>query len=51
MEKKEIEDAKNAVPKLSKGTISRIGEKRSATFEELYKAASMIREKRLKMIS
>jgi hypothetical protein len=42
-------DAKNAAPKLSEGTINIVGPHRTATFEELYKAATALREKKILM--
>lgn len=41
------QDAKNAAPKLSEGTLNIVGAHRTATFEELYKAATALREKKL----
>jgi hypothetical protein len=42
-------EARNAAPKLSEGTLNMIGPHRTATFEELYKAATALREKKLLM--
>jgi len=40
-------NAKNATPKLSAGTLNIVGHQRTATFEELYKAAVALREKKI----